>query len=75
MTDHRNNETRVMSAEPPSRDLQAILDQIDDEYARQRQAVLEACGECSHVELHAWNGTVISRFWDVCPDHLEVVEA
>lgn len=58
-----------MSPEPPSPDLQAILDQIDAEERAARVAVFEQCDDCVSYDVQAMCDPVLRTTWDPCARH------
>lgn len=58
-----------MSLEPVSRDLQAILDQIDAEERAARVAVFEQCDDCMSYDVQAMCEPVLRTIWDPCARH------
>ena len=58
-----------MSPEPPSPDLQAILDQIDAEEHVARVAVFEQCDDCVSYDEQAMCDPEPRTIWDPCARH------
>ena len=58
-----------VDVEPPSRDLQAILDQIDAEERAKKRATFEACDNCTSYEIRDLNGSVVQTYRTPCVRH------